>query len=605
MKEPAAGGQSKLQAAKQALADVVQQLPPDVEVGARVFGAEVFSRKDPGACTDTQNVVPVGPLDREALTQAVAGYRAYGETPVGRALQGAAKDLGPASPGVARTIVLLSDGEATCRPDPCTVAKRLSARGLDLTVNVVGLDVSGAAREALRCIARAGNGTYYDARSADELATSLVKVSVRDLRGFVLTGERVQGGTSLEKALPLDPGAYVDTSRGNKKLRYYLLDKPPGGGVSVSALVRPPKGGDAWHTALTVELLTPAGDRCTYSLEQSFQVLGGTPITSAGVEVNQFTRTYTDDCESASQLVATVRVDAGVTDYRLQVDSHPKIVNAGSLPKAVAGDNEPWVANVRVPRRGATTPVAGGVSPDDAPELLPGTTYTDTLLASEQTVYKIPVEYGQAVRVSALLGRDARADAALGVQGNPTSLTLLTSLGSLLPEAYEPDRGVDGGGFYNGAEPHLMTAAAPPVRARNASVSTRRSPRARATGSCTRFWAWACSTATALTSSRHRSGYVPSSSATRAALRSTPTRRRTPTPRTRRAPVRPRAPAPASTRATRRQTRRRSPRSPPAAPFPGWPSAARCWPWPCWPAWRWRFGPAEGPADTPSRGAGR
>ena len=142
----------------------------------RVFGATVFSRQDEGACTDTQNVVPVGPLDREALTAEIGRYTPYGETPIGNALKGAARDLGPEGK---RTIVLLSDGEPTCAPDPCQVARTLRRQGVDLTVNVVGLDVSGAARRALQCIARAGGGTYYDVSDPDELAGSLVSVSVR------------------------------------------------------------------------------------------------------------------------------------------------------------------------------------------------------------------------------------------------------------------------------------------------------------------------------------------------------------------------------------------------------------------------------------------
>src|SRR5690242_21692889 len=55
MKE-SAGGQTKISAAKTALEDVVSQLPDDAQVGVRVFGAKVFSAKDKGACTDTQNV---------------------------------------------------------------------------------------------------------------------------------------------------------------------------------------------------------------------------------------------------------------------------------------------------------------------------------------------------------------------------------------------------------------------------------------------------------------------------------------------------------------------------------------------------------------------
>ena len=42
----------------------------------------------------------------------------------GSALKGAAEDLGTEGK---RTIVLLSDGEPTCSPDPCKVAKDLRA----------------------------------------------------------------------------------------------------------------------------------------------------------------------------------------------------------------------------------------------------------------------------------------------------------------------------------------------------------------------------------------------------------------------------------------------------------------------------------------------
>ena len=96
MAEPAPGGGTKIDAAKDALRDVVEQLPETADVGMRVFGAKVFSRTDPGACLDTQNVVPVGPLDRDRLDAAVAKYEPYGETPIGNALRGAARDLGPA-----------------------------------------------------------------------------------------------------------------------------------------------------------------------------------------------------------------------------------------------------------------------------------------------------------------------------------------------------------------------------------------------------------------------------------------------------------------------------------------------------------------------------
>lgn len=471
MMEPVggAGGQTRIAAAKAALGQVVEQLPDEAEVGLRVFGAEVFSRDEPGACEDTQSIVPVGPLDRKALTRAVADYRPYGETPIGRALEGAARDLGPAVEGKKRTIVLLSDGEPTCKPDPCDVAEELAKQGIDLTINVVGLDVNGAARRALRCIARAGGGTYYDAGSADELAGSLVKVSVRDVRGFVLDGQRVEGGSTAEKALPLEPGTYVDTARGEDKPRHYLVDKSVGGGVAVAALIRPPRGDKSWIIPLVVELHTQQGQRCSYALKQAVQVVGYTPITTAGTRVDQFTPAPSEECLDAEQLVASVEVGRADTDYRLQLTSYPAVENAESLPEALEDARGPWVANVDVPGSGPASQVAGGVSPDDAPELSPGTTHTDSVLASEQLVYKIPVAYGQAVRISARLAPEPRADEVLGIQGNPVSLNLISSSGTWLNDAFDIDRGIRGSGFYDGADTLLLTTAAPPVRVLNAS----------------------------------------------------------------------------------------------------------------------------------------
>ena len=60
MAEPAGGGTSKIEAARQALGTVVDGLPDEAYVGLRVYGATVFSRDQKGACTDSQLVVDPG-----------------------------------------------------------------------------------------------------------------------------------------------------------------------------------------------------------------------------------------------------------------------------------------------------------------------------------------------------------------------------------------------------------------------------------------------------------------------------------------------------------------------------------------------------------------
>ncbi|WP_152691164.1 VWA domain-containing protein, partial [Jiangella alkaliphila] len=138
MAEATPSGGTRIDAAKDALREVIGGLPEDQEVGLRVYGAEVFSQNDPGACTDSQLIVEPGTGNRDQLTSALDGYEPYGETPIGNALQEAGKDLGTEGP---RTIVLVSDGEPTCEPDPCTVATELAGAGVDVRIDVVGLDV--------------------------------------------------------------------------------------------------------------------------------------------------------------------------------------------------------------------------------------------------------------------------------------------------------------------------------------------------------------------------------------------------------------------------------------------------------------------------------
>lgn len=465
-----AAGTTKIEAARTALREVVAELPDTAEVGMRVFGATVFSRDEAGACRDSQNVVPVGPLDRDALESAVRDYEPYGETPVGYALQQAAKDLGPARDGEPRTIVLLSDGEPNCQPDPCKVAADLAKQGIDLTINVVGLDVSGKARRALQCIAEAGNGDYYDASSAEDLSNSMVKVSVRPMRGFSLGGERITGGTTTDQPLPVEPGTYVDTSLPDEQLRYYLVRPPKGGGVAASTLVRPPKGEENWSTVARLKILTVDGEECANSYDLSFQIIGFTPLTATGVEYQDFSRSYNEEeCAAAEEFLVGVSLDAEPSDYLLRITTFPKLLNPGLLPPELEDDEGPWVARVSIPGSGTRTPVVGGVHFGDAPLLEPDTTYEDTLRPSEQLVYRVNADYGQAVRVSARVGTDRLAADRLGAQGNPVRLSAHTSLWERMSFPFQD--GVSGSEFYNGDEPTVVTAVVPPLRLANAGSS--------------------------------------------------------------------------------------------------------------------------------------
>jgi Ca-activated chloride channel family protein len=458
MKE-SAGGQSKISAAKAALKEVVATLPDDAQVGVRVFGAKVFSAKDKGACTDTQNVVPVGPVDRDRIGKAVAGYKPYGETPIGNALKGAAKDLGTEGK---RTIVLLSDGEPTCDPDPCKVAKDLRRQGVDLTVNVVGLNVSGRARRALECIADAGGGTYYGVDQPDDLASSLVSVSVRSLRKFRLTGTPVTGGTSTADPLALKPGRYTDTTQGKATSRYYTIAKPNNSDVIVSAVARPPYDGGTTNK-LEVELLTPDGQRCEADYALRPNVLQDQSILSVGAVFSpRLPGASHEACDAAPNLLARVGLTAPAQDpFELLVTTRPRIKDFASLPAPITSDEVRTAEDAPFEPSGTPTPVVGGVTFTDAPALKPGR-YRDSLRPGEQLIYRIPSSWGQRPRIRATLETDVQGAKELSLPGILAEVTMIA------PTLHSLGRtGANGGNFWDGDRPVTLTGEGYELRARN------------------------------------------------------------------------------------------------------------------------------------------
>lgn len=239
MRERAQGGMTKIAAAQKALTSVVADLPVDARVGLRVFGATVENAGDKGACTDSQLVVPVGTNNKAALQAAISTHKPYGETPIGYALEEAAKDLGKHGK---RSIILVDDGEATCAPDPCETAKKIAASGVDVSINVVGLSVDAKTRKQLQCIASQGNGDYYDAKDADELSHAIEKSETRSVRTPKNTGKKVTGTPTAVGAPSIQLGDWVDAMGApdtDAGIRHYQLHRTIPGSRSSRARPSP------------------------------------------------------------------------------------------------------------------------------------------------------------------------------------------------------------------------------------------------------------------------------------------------------------------------------------------------------------------------------
>jgi Ca-activated chloride channel homolog len=212
-------GVTRIVVAKRAFGKVVDALPETTQLGIRVLGATYPGDDKKKGCLDTQQIVPVGPVDRGRAKSVIAALRPTGFTPIGLALRAAAKDLG--TTGSVRRIVLITDGEDTCTPpDPCAVARQLAAQGTSLIVDTLGLAPDEKTRKQLVCISTATGGSYASATSEAELTDRVQQLVDRAAQPPAVTPTTLDGAATCTDAPVLTPGVYADRERVGEHRHY-------------------------------------------------------------------------------------------------------------------------------------------------------------------------------------------------------------------------------------------------------------------------------------------------------------------------------------------------------------------------------------------------
>jgi hypothetical protein len=203
------GRKTRWATAQEVLKDVVSKLPKDFSVGLRAYGHTLPSTS-PKTCTDTSLVVPVAPLNPAALIAAASKLVPRGETPLVYSILQTPGDLKAVKGG---TVILITDGEESCKGDFAAAAKALKESGLDLTLNIVGFTLkSAAAQTQLSGLAESTGGRYYSAQSGAALSRALLLAAVDRLPYRVLDaagGEVATGVASATRPHELPPGSYT------------------------------------------------------------------------------------------------------------------------------------------------------------------------------------------------------------------------------------------------------------------------------------------------------------------------------------------------------------------------------------------------------------
>jgi hypothetical protein len=202
------GAKSRWATAQDVLKDVVSKLPGDFSVGLRAYGHTLPST-DPGTCKDTSLVVPVAPLNPAALLASAAKLAPRGETPLVYSILQTPGDLKQAGGG---TVILITDGEESCKGDFAAAAKTLKDAGLNLTLNIVGFTLKNVPAQAqLSGLAESTGGHYYGASSGASLARAVLLAAADRLPYRILDAagkEVAKGEAGVDKPHELPPGTY-------------------------------------------------------------------------------------------------------------------------------------------------------------------------------------------------------------------------------------------------------------------------------------------------------------------------------------------------------------------------------------------------------------
>lgn len=222
-------GEPKITIAKKTLTQIINGMPETMNVGLRVYGHR-YGLDDPKACTDTELLIPIGPVSKARLVETVNKIQLKGKTPLVLSVLEAVKDFEKIPNG---SVILVTDGIESCNGDITSIAPTIEKSGLEIKVHVVGFDIKEKeSRDQLESIAKSTEGRYLDANNAGELLTALEQTLQVEYVVLNEKGEQVGRGVVGGAEVKLKEGVYtIRVLLSPKPLETKITVKPDGRSV--------------------------------------------------------------------------------------------------------------------------------------------------------------------------------------------------------------------------------------------------------------------------------------------------------------------------------------------------------------------------------------
>ncbi|MCW5716113.1 MAG: hypothetical protein KIT43_16490 [Bauldia sp.] len=164
----AIGGTSKLNIARNAFSAVLGGAPADFRVGVAVYGTIADS------CSASSHRVIRAPGTPAQAIAAAGEVSPIGRGPLAEGAVTAAAAF--ADPDAPATLIIITDNQDNCAPDPCAVISALHERMPNLVISVLGLGVPSDEASALSCFAEITGGVFLRANDAAGFRANLAQV---------------------------------------------------------------------------------------------------------------------------------------------------------------------------------------------------------------------------------------------------------------------------------------------------------------------------------------------------------------------------------------------------------------------------------------------
>lgn len=178
------GSTTKMDLAKQAIRNFLNNTKDDVNVGIMVYGNKGSNSEADKAisCSSADTIASIGSVTASSADSYLSQIQPVGWTPIGLAIKNGINAFS-GKEGQKNQIIVVTDGAETCNTNPAGAASEAKVSAYQIQVNVIGFAVSSSEQSSLQAISTNGGGIFSVANNADDIYNQM-QANLKNFQNF-------------------------------------------------------------------------------------------------------------------------------------------------------------------------------------------------------------------------------------------------------------------------------------------------------------------------------------------------------------------------------------------------------------------------------------